>query len=160
MGWLRRLLGREDPEGDLLPALPAPVLPTVQRPPSCPFCGTRLAGTAAGLEAIAALQPCRCGNQPIALRGAARRPLSRRDAYAVYIASAEWRSKREAFRRYWVRSHGVWACAVCGTTVNRHTHHITYERLGNEAMEDLLPVCQLHLHQVHRQERRALGRGA
>jgi hypothetical protein len=35
-------------------------------------------------------------------------------------------------------------CAACGSTDKIQVHHLTYARIFNENMEDLLPLCDLH----------------
>lgn len=37
-------------------------------------------------------------------------------------------------------------------------HHTTYRRLGNEAVTDLVPLCQVHHDELHKQCRQA-GKG-
>lgn len=61
------------------------------------------------------------------------------DEYTRYLASAAWARKREA------KLHAVgYRCQRCG--VSRHTrplnvHHLNYDRLGHENMDDLEVVC-------------------
>lgn len=56
--------------------------------------------------------------------------------YQRYLASREWASKKEAIR---ARCEGF--CERCGVRPYESTHHLTYERIGNELLEDLLAVC-------------------
>ena len=58
-----------------------------------------------------------------------------RIAYQNYLNSEAWLGKRKEILN---RSHG--RCEVCGDAAD-HVHHKTYERLGDEDLEDLLAVC-------------------
>lgn len=66
---------------------------------------------------------------------------ARSSKYKLYIASPEWRCKRE---EYW-KSGVMRECYVCGDPwvdfKGKQLHHRTYERLGNENLDDLVPVC-------------------
>ncbi len=57
--------------------------------------------------------------------------------YYTYLASREWALKKEAIRE---RSRGI--CERCHQAKHEQTHHLTYERLGNERLEDLLGLCK------------------
>lgn len=57
--------------------------------------------------------------------------------YGRYLASREWALLREAVRR---RSRG--RCERCPHGRHDETHHLTYERIGHERLEDLLGVCR------------------
>lgn len=54
-----------------------------------------------------------------------------------YLASREWALKKRAARS---RSGGT--CERCGQAPSAHVHHLTYERIGEELLEDLLDVCR------------------
>ncbi len=44
-------------------------------------------------------------------------------------------------------------CEICGNTDRQlHTHHLTYENLGNESMSDLLIACDLCHLDIHSTE--------
>ena len=58
--------------------------------------------------------------------------------YHKYINSKRWERRR---RRYYGRNPNV--CKVCGAK-DIQLHHLTYERLGNERDEDLIPLCRQH----------------
>jgi len=64
--------------------------------------------------------------------------------YADYIKSEAWREKR---LEYW-RSKKMRECYVCSDPwldfKGKELHHRTYERLGNENLDDLVPVCPGH----------------
>lgn len=56
--------------------------------------------------------------------------------YSAYIESPQWqrkRSERMAIDRK--------QCVLCGSVQNLQVHHVTYERLFNEKMQDLMTVC-------------------
>lgn len=66
-------------------------------------------------------------------------PTSMNESYSEYINSPAWaqkRSQRLAMSNY--------RCAACGTTKRLEVHHLTYARIFNEDMPDLLPLCYLH----------------
>lgn len=56
--------------------------------------------------------------------------------YHVYLASREWALLKNAVKE---RSGGI--CERCGLAPHQQTHHLTYERLGKESLEDLQGVC-------------------
>jgi hypothetical protein len=60
-----------------------------------------------------------------------------RSDYHKYLASREWALLKEQVRK---RSGG--ACERCKVGLYAATHHLTYERLGHERLEDLLAVCE------------------
>lgn len=55
----------------------------------------------------------------------------------VYMASREWALKREAVRE---RSQGF--CERCWYAPQEAVHHMTYEHLGDEPLDELLAVCR------------------
>jgi hypothetical protein len=58
--------------------------------------------------------------------------------YQRYLASREWAVLKEAVRQ---RSKGV--CERCHFNKHEQTHHLTYERIGREVIDDLLGVCSI-----------------
>lgn len=56
--------------------------------------------------------------------------------YKRYLASREWALLKEQIRH---RSRGK--CERCPSGDYESTHHVTYERMGNERLDDLLAVC-------------------
>ena len=56
--------------------------------------------------------------------------------YPQYLASREWALKREAVRK---RSGNK--CERCKKAPQDAVHHLTYERVGNEHLEDLQAIC-------------------
>lgn len=67
----------------------------------------------------------------------------RRISYRRYLQSPEWAAKRKEF---W-DSAIMRSCYVCDDPwidfKGKELHHLTYERLGNENLEDLVPVCSI-----------------
>lgn len=66
------------------------------------------------------------------------------DSYKDYLDSDEWKKLRTRVRR---RARG-W-CERCKVGPRADVHHLTYERLGNERLDDLVAVCREcheHLH--------------
>lgn len=70
--------------------------------------------------------------------------------YDEYLNGDIWKRKREqrlAIDKY--------RCSNCGTAKNLHVHHVTYEHLGDEPMEDLITLCQRCHELIHRMERQS-----
>lgn len=70
--------------------------------------------------------------------------------YETYLQSPHWRRIRIQYRQ----SH-PWLCGVCGATELLELHHKTYERIGSERLDDLIPLCaQCHplVHQLHQEQ--------
>jgi hypothetical protein len=57
--------------------------------------------------------------------------------YDEYIKSDAWLEKRH---RVW-RRDGM-RCVECGSAMNLQCHHLTYENLGNEPLQDLVTLCR------------------
>lgn len=61
-----------------------------------------------------------------------------------YMKSEMWQSKRlEVLRR---DNH---KCVVCNKKDNLDIHHISYENVGNESLDDLVTVCRKHHQLIH-----------
>lgn len=56
--------------------------------------------------------------------------------YQRYLASREWAQKREEVR---LRSGN--RCEHCFNAPQQAVHHLTYERIGNENLSDLMAIC-------------------
>lgn len=56
--------------------------------------------------------------------------------YQTYLASREWSLLREQVRQ---RSGNV--CEHCFSAPQQAVHHLTYERIGNEDLHDLMAIC-------------------
>ncbi len=61
------------------------------------------------------------------------------EEYAKYLESDEWKKKRHARLAL-----GKFKCAVCGAKSELQVHHLTYARIFQEDMTDLLPLCRPH----------------
>lgn len=83
-----------------------------------------------------------------------RRPSKHRgnlykQSYEDYITSSKWEKRKVA---YYAKHEKL--CAACKCTENIHLHHHTYDRMGNELDDDLVPLCQEHhdlVHKLHRE---------
>ena len=64
--------------------------------------------------------------------------------YREYIESDEWSKKRLAR----VKMDG-YKCQMCGTAKNLVVHHITYDRLGHESLDDLITLCHNCHEKIH-----------
>lgn len=64
-----------------------------------------------------------------------------RPKYGEYMKSVEWRARAD-----WYLSHANSTCADCGGKAT-HVHHLSYDRLGCEADEDLICLCW-HCHET------------
>ena len=64
-----------------------------------------------------------------------------KEDYNKYIKSAKWKNKKkEVFKERGKE------CEQCGDQHYIHVHHLTYERLGDENLEDLQILCyQCHM---------------
>lgn len=69
--------------------------------------------------------------------------------YEAYLDSPQWRAIK---RRY--REERPWLCNLCGSEESLHMHHRTYERVGQESLDDLMPLCDGCHQTVHALERR------
>jgi len=67
-----------------------------------------------------------------------------RESYKEYLTSDAWKAKRKA-----VLIRDGLRCQLCGHDKNLHVHHITYERIYLEDLEDLITVCQRCHENVH-----------
>jgi 5-methylcytosine-specific restriction endonuclease McrA len=75
-----------------------------------------------------------------------RARLDRRGRYAAYIDSEAWFQRRERWYEQWLQRFGTEpACLVCErpwTLRSGDLHHRSYDRLGEEAFTDLVPLCR------------------
>lgn len=70
-----------------------------------------------------------------------------RNAYKDYLRSEKWQEKRKER----LLQDG-YRCQLCGTGKNLEVHHVTYERIGNEKISDLVTLCN-NCHQfVHKKD--------
>jgi hypothetical protein len=70
------------------------------------------------------------------------------DSLSAYETSALWGLTRERYRL----SDRAWACMVCGSE-QVQLHHLSYERIGREPLDDLVPLCQHHHYEVEKRIR-------
>ena len=68
--------------------------------------------------------------------------------FNTYVQSPAWRDKRRQ-----VLERDCYICQVCGAGGAWHMCHQTYERVGHEALDDLIAVCQACHQAVQRQYR-------
>lgn len=60
-----------------------------------------------------------------------------RESYIDYLNSLQWQKKRKRYKK----SGFLQSCWACEKTKKIEFHHRTYNRLGCEAMSDILPLC-------------------
>ncbi len=65
--------------------------------------------------------------------------LARKD-YSKYLQTEHWREFRTLIL---CRDHG---CRLCASKKNLEVHHLNYDRLGEEAKEDVIVLCP-HCHE-------------
>jgi hypothetical protein len=65
--------------------------------------------------------------------------------YDEYLVSEHW----IAFKIAYYASDRPRTCQVCGTR-GVQLHHWTYERLGQESLDDVVPLCRKHHEEVHK----------
>ncbi len=73
--------------------------------------------------------------------------------YQAYLHSTEWQAKRE--QRLQQDGH---KCTHCFTTECLEVHHLTYVRLGNELLDDLLTLCDYCHQDLHGVSQSNFGR--
>lgn len=61
-----------------------------------------------------------------------------RGYYKEYLQSDAWKAKRKA-----VLIRDGLRCVLCGHEKNLHVHHVTYDRIYDEDLEDLITVCHV-----------------
>ena len=71
-----------------------------------------------------------------------------RRKYDAYLSTSKWKTLRE---KVLARANG--RCEGCGERKATHVHHLTYERLGNEMLFDLVAVCDACQKKIHPQRR-------
>ena len=71
-------------------------------------------------------------------------------AYEHYLGTGQWQEKRKlVFKR------DNYQCQKCGTGKNLNVHHITYENLYNEEIEDLTTLCKPCHEKIHKHDIKA-----
>lgn len=81
--------------------------------------------------------------------------MRRREAYTAWMSSPTWQARRRAWLAAWVAARGSEPhCAACGgpwSLRDGDLHHRSYDRLGAEALGDLIPLdrsCHDRLHHL------------
>lgn len=69
----------------------------------------------------------------------------RRTKYELYLTSDHWRELRQK-----VLERDGHACSQCPVRARLHVHHLTYERMGRERLDDLVTLCEDCHRKVHR----------
>jgi len=64
--------------------------------------------------------------------------------YNAYMNSNEWRKKRQ--ERLTLDGY---QCQMCGSKDHLEVHHVSYERLGKETMDDLITLCFTCHNKIH-----------
>lgn len=72
--------------------------------------------------------------------------------YSGYIHSSHWKD----IRRQRLAMDGF-QCSICGTAKNLEVHHLTYERLGHEDLDDLVSLCKRCHAKVHEKDKKEAG---
>lgn len=65
--------------------------------------------------------------------------------YKNYLKSKHWVMKKKEYNRKYER-----VCSCCGGKENLQLHHISYDRLGNEPLTDLVYLCKECHMRIHR----------
>src|SRR4051812_29396088 len=66
------------------------------------------------------------------------------EAYRAYLKSPNWNVHKSAA----LARHGR-KCQACGSRINLDVHHVTYQRFGDEDLDDLRVLCRAHHELVH-----------
>lgn len=66
--------------------------------------------------------------------------------YAEYLRSPHWRQFRKSAEKHLPK------VCPCGARRGLHLHHMTYERLGRERLEDVAWLCGDCHHALHRED--------
>ena len=61
--------------------------------------------------------------------------LQKKHDYEKYLMSSEWAKKRMQ-----TMDRDSWKCVICGNEADV-VHHLTYERIFNESLNDLVSLC-------------------
>jgi hypothetical protein len=72
--------------------------------------------------------------------------------YKQYLQSPHWRKFRTKIYSY-VRN-----CAACGSEENLNIHHLNYEHLYKETIEDVVVLCRICHGSLHRSEQMGFSR--
>jgi hypothetical protein len=69
-------------------------------------------------------------------------------SYAEYLGSPHWQNVRRRYRESWLPQE-----CICGDD-DVQLHHMTYDRVGEERLEDLTPLCRTCHAMIHALEYR------
>ncbi len=72
------------------------------------------------------------------------------EEYRTYLDSERWKSKRKQKLKQVGRK-----CEACGSRKKLEVHHLTYEHIFNEPLEDLMALCFFH----HRAAEECVAKG-
>jgi 5-methylcytosine-specific restriction endonuclease McrA len=79
--------------------------------------------------------------------------LAIRREYGTYMDSPTWFARRKRWIAEWTEATGSTpSCLACGgewSTRRGALHHRTYDRLGHERANDLIPLCRACHDQLH-----------
>jgi len=64
--------------------------------------------------------------------------------YNEYLLSEEWSRKRNL-----ILKEDNYNCCICGTEHDLQVHHIHYNNVGNEHLDDCITLCKHHHIQIH-----------
>jgi len=70
-------------------------------------------------------------------------------SYAAYLASPEWAAKRQL-----VFQRDFYLCRSCPLGLAEIVHHLTYERVYHELLEDLISLCYECHWGIHKHDNR------
>lgn len=68
--------------------------------------------------------------------------------YREYLKTSHWTNFKERYKR----SGRPRYCVVCGRR-RYELHHTTYERVGQESLDDVVALCRAHHLRAHTRER-------
>lgn len=71
-------------------------------------------------------------------------PQTQKQAYNLYMASAEWKNKRKH-----ILSRDNYKCTKCGSSNSLHIHHLTYAHFTKELDHELITLCHECHQKVH-----------
>ena len=57
--------------------------------------------------------------------------------YKEYLKTEDWKFAKNSVLVFWDHR-----CMICNSTKKLQVHHRTYERVGREQMNDLVPLCE------------------
>ena len=68
------------------------------------------------------------------------------EEYKKYLNSSHWKDVKQRYKA----SKLIQKCYVCGSKEKIHIHHKSYTRIGNEKLNDLIPLCETCHAKVHK----------